>query len=98
MQWIVIAVLIIIVFIFLKFDHHARKIKILVLILLVFFLYLSISNVFSSEKVSLNSPKGIINAVYYYFGWLGNTVVNLWDAGVGTVKTVGSAVKINNTK
>lgn len=77
-------------------EHHMRKVKLAVILIIVFLLYLSLSSVFNSEA-SLNSPKGIINAVYVYFGWLGQTIGNLWDIGVDTAHTVGNAIKINST-
>jgi hypothetical protein len=98
LQWVIIIVLIVFALVFLKFDHHARKIKFIVLILIAFLLYISISGVFSTRNVNLDSPRGIINGVYVYFGWLGNTIGNLWDIGVNTARTVGNAVKINSSE
>jgi disulfide bond formation protein DsbB len=96
-QWIVIAVIVILALFFLRMEHHTRKLKLIVLALLVFFLYLSLMSVMKSDQVDINSPKGVMNAVYVYFGWLGRTIGNLFEIGVDTARMVGNAVKINNS-
>ena len=58
--------------------------------------YFSMMGIFSSEKVDLTSPRGVVNAVYVYFGWMGQTVTSLWDIGADTVRTVGNSIKIND--
>jgi hypothetical protein len=95
---VVVLIFVILAFMLLKLDHHTRKIKLVVLLVLAVLLYFSITGVFSSKSVDLGSPKGIVNGIYVYFGWLGHTVVNLWDIGVDTVRTVGNAVKVNSTE
>ena len=52
---------------------------------------------FSSEDVDLTSPKGIVKAVYLYFGWMGRTFSNLWDIGKDTAVSVGNVIKMNMT-
>ena len=96
-EWIAIAVVIIIGFILLQLEHHARRYKIIIAIILIAILYFSIIGIFSSGEVDLTSPRGIVNSVYLYFGWIGSTVTSLWDIGTDTVTLVGNAVKINNT-
>jgi len=95
---IVIAIFLIIGLIALKTGHQTRKIKIIIVIVIGFLLYFSIVSLFTSEKVDITSPRGIIQATYLYFGWIGQTASNLWDIGVDTVHLVGNAVKFNNTK
>ena len=95
--WIAIAILVLVGFYLLKLDHHARKIKIIAIILIAILIYFSITGIFSSDNIDIKSPRGIANAVYVYFGWLGHTVSNLWDIGADTVRTVGNAIKINQT-
>jgi len=95
-QWIVIAVFIILGFWYLKMEHHARKVKVIVVVVIVALLYFSMIGIFSSNKLDLTSPKGIINGVYVYFGWIGQTASSLWDIGTDTVLTVGNAIKIND--
>ena len=95
--WVAIGLLIFIGLFLVKMEHHARKVKVIVIVLIGLFLYFSIVGLFSSERVDLTSPRGIVNAVYVYFGWIGNTIANLWDVGSDTVKTVGNAIKLNNT-
>ena len=96
-NWIIIGVFVFIGLIFIKVDHHARKIKILVIIAIGFIIYFSLAGIFSSEQVDITSPKGIVNAVYIYFGWIGQTTLNLWNIGTDTINLVGNAVKINNS-
>ncbi|MEK0369508.1 MAG: hypothetical protein QQN62_07905, partial [Nitrosopumilus sp.] len=75
---------------------HTRRMKIVVLVIIVALLYFSMMGIFNSEKVDLTSPRGIVNGMYVYFGWMGQTVSGLWDIGADTVRTVGNAIKIND--
>lgn len=97
-MYIAIGILILLGLVILNLEHHTRKIKIIVIVLLSLMIYFSIIGVLNSDKVSLNSPRGIVNAVYYYFGWLGQTVGNLWQIGGDTVTAVGNVVKFNQTE
>ena len=97
-QWVIIAVFILIGLWALKMEHHTRKVKIGVIALVALLIYFSMVGIFTSEKVSLTSPRGIVNAVYIYFGWMGQTAGDLWDIGTDTVTLVGNAIKINNTE
>ena len=97
LQWIVLGVFVLIAIVFLRAEHHTRKVKVIVIILIGFLLYFSIMGVFSSDKVDLTSPRGIVNGVYVYFGWIGNAITGLWDVGADTVGMVGNVVKINDS-
>ena len=97
LQWIAILIFIIIGVWVIKMEHHGRKVKIVIVILIGALLYFSIIGVFSSEKVDLTSPRGVVNSVYIYFGWMGNTISQLWDIGTDTVSMVGNAIKIRNS-
>ncbi|MFH0711513.1 MAG: hypothetical protein V1889_00105 [archaeon] len=97
-QVIIITVFAIIGLIILRTEHQARKIKILVIIAIGFLLYFSIVTLFTSEEVDISSPRGVVQATYLYFGWIGRSVSNLWDIGVDTTHLIGNAIKINNTK
>lgn len=81
---------------YLKMEHHTRKVKAIAIVIVVAVLYFSMMGIFSSEKVDLTSPRGIVNGVYVYFGWMGQTMTSLWDIGADTVRTVGNAIKIND--
>ena len=96
-QWIIIGVFILVGFWYLKMEHHTRKAKVIAIVIIVALLYFSMMGIFSSEKVNMTSPRGIINGVYVYFGWMGQTVSNLWDIGADTVRTVGNAIKIGDS-
>ena len=96
-QILIAAILITIGFIFLKAEHHTRKFKIIVIIIVGLLLYFSMMSIFSSKEIDLTSPRGIVNAVYVYFGWIGQTSSALWDIGIDTVHMVGNAIKIQNS-
>ena len=98
LQWIVIAIFVFIGLAYLKFEHHAHKAKIVVILVIGFIIYFSIMNHFSSDGVDLTSPRGIVNGVYLYVGWIGQTTTSLWDIGTGTMTLVGNAIKVNNTQ
>ena len=95
-KWIILGVFILVGFWYLKMEHHSRKVKAVFIVIVVALLYLSMVGIFSSEKVNLTSPSGIVNGVYVYFGWMGQTMGSLWNIGVDTFRTVGNAIKIND--
>ena len=97
-NWIIISIFVVIGLFLLKMEHHSRKIKVLVIAIIGFTLYFSIVGMMSSEKVDIASPRGIVNAIYIYFGWVGETAATLWDIGSDTVTLVGNAIKLNITE
>ncbi len=97
-QWVIIAVFILVGLWYVKMGHHAHKIKIVILVVIGALIYFSMIGIFSSEKVDLTSPRGIVNSVYIYFGWMGQTASSLWDIGSDTVNLVGNAVRVNNSE
>ncbi len=94
---IIIIVFIALAFAYFKLEHNGRKIKALILVIICALIYFSINGILSSNNVDLTSPKGIIQGVYFYFGWAGQTISNLWNVGTDTVITVGNAIKINSS-
>jgi len=96
-NWVIIGIFVVIGLFVLKMEHHSRKIKVLLIAIIGFSLYFSVVGMMSSEKVDITSPRGIINAVYIYFGWIGETTTNLWNIGTDTVSLVGNAIKLNDT-
>lgn len=97
LSWIIIAVLVVLALLILRIEHTGRRVKVFVLIIIVALLYLSVMTLFSSDAVDLNSPRGIVNAIYLYFGWMGKVISNLWDIGKETANTVGNVIKLNMT-
>ncbi len=94
--WVALIFLAVAAFVFFKFEHHLRLLRIALLGLIVILVYLSMSAVLSSNEVDLSSPKGVVNAVYLYVGWLGETTVELFDIGTDTSKLVGNAVRVED--
>ncbi len=97
-EWAVIAVFVFLGLFYLKMEHHAHKIKILIIIIIGFIVYFSVVNHFSSGQVDIDSPRGIINGVYLYAGWVGKTTSSLWNIGADSVVFVGNAIKVGNTE
>jgi hypothetical protein len=96
-QWVIIALFVLAGLWFLKLEHHSKKVKVVIIVLIGAVIYFSMMNIFTSDQVDLTSPRGVVNGVYVYFGWIGRTASNLWDIGADTVSLVGNAVKVNNT-
>ncbi|MFH1452217.1 MAG: hypothetical protein ABIF88_03535 [archaeon] len=92
---IIIGVFLIIGLYVLKLEHSTRKLKVIIVVVVGFLLLFSIATVFRSDQVDLSSPSGIISAIYLYVGWMGKTILKLWDIGVDTTGTVGNAIKLN---
>jgi hypothetical protein len=97
-QFVIVGLLVFLGLFYLKMEHHGRRYKAIIIVILGFLIYFSVVSIFSSEQVDLSSPRGVVNAVYVYFGWMGHAASNLWDVGVETVGMVGNAVKINNSE
>ena len=93
--WIVLVFLAVAAILFFKFEHHFRLFRIAILGLIVVLIYLSMSSVLSSGEVNLDSPRGVVNAVYLYVGWLGETTVELLDIGKDSVALAGNAIKVD---
>jgi hypothetical protein len=96
--WIVLVFLAVAAILFFKFEHHFRLFRIALLGFIVVLIYLSMSSVLSSGEVNLDSPRGIVNAVYLYVGWLGETTAELFDIGKDSVALAGNAVKVGETE
>ena len=96
-KWIIIAIFAVLGFTLLKVEHHTRKIKVVILAILGIVLYFSLVGLLSSGDLTLSNPRGIVNAVYDYVGWIGHTGGELFDIGKDTVALVGDAVKVNVT-
>ncbi|MBT7101943.1 hypothetical protein HN935_00340 [archaeon] len=96
-QWVIVAVFVLAGLWYLKMEHHSRKMKVVIIVLIGALIYFSMINIFTSSQVDLTSPRGVVNAVYIYFGWIGQTASSLWDIGSDTVGLVGNAIKVNNT-
>jgi len=96
-SWVIILIIVFIGLAFLKIDHHTRVIKIFIVLALLLLIAFSMYNLFRVKEIDLSSPKDVVNTVYLYFGWLGNTLTQLWDVGKDTVTTVGNVIKINQS-
>ena len=97
-QWIAVAVLIFLGFAYLKLEHHGNKIRIAIILIVGAILYFSIIGHFNTQEIDITSPRGTVNSVYLYFGWIRSTASSLWDIGVDTTHMVGNAIKINDTE
>lgn len=95
---IAVGILVILGLVLVNLEHHARKIKIAAVIVVLMMIYFSVVAVFSSGKVDLNSPGGIVGGVYYYFGWLGSSLSQLWDIGKDSALAVGNVIKMNTSE
>lgn len=96
--WIAIILIVVVGYIYIKIDHNARLLKSVILLILAFLLIFSVISIFSSNDVDLSSPKGILDGLYLYVGWVGNSFAKLWDVGAETVTGVGHAIKVNNNE
>jgi len=100
-MWPLIALGIVVLFIvssFLHLEHKFHIIKTLLLFVLLLLFIGSIYAWFSSEKTSLDSPKNIVNSVYLYVGWLGETGAKLFSVGKDSFGLIGNVIKGNQTK
>lgn len=96
-QWIIIALIVLIGLKYLKVENYLQNAKLFVLIIIIALIYFSMMGVFSSDKIDLNSPRGVANAIYVYYGWIGQTVGNIWGIGSNTANLIGNAIRINNS-
>jgi multidrug transporter EmrE-like cation transporter len=97
MWWIIAIVFIIIIMVFLKFEHFKKNWYTAILIVILIIAYLSITAMLETGKMDFTSTGAAVNSFAVYFGWLGETTINLMGIGKDTIKTVGNVVRINNT-
>lgn len=91
--WIVIVLLIsLIAFAYIKLEHHFHLIKMGFIALIVILLGISIYSTFTSDKVDISTPGGIMEGIYLYVGWLGGFIKEMWGIGVETTGRVISAL------
>ncbi len=95
--WIIFAVFALFIVIMLKAEHAGRKVKLVFILVVLLLIYASVVGWFGSDKVDLDSPKGVVNSVYLYFGWIGKNVANIADIGKDSVIAVGNVIKGNQT-
>ena len=95
--WIVIGVIVVLALLLLRVDHSFKRVKTVALILIAFLIFFSVTSFFTSKELDLTSPRGVVNGLYFYAGWIGKTASNLWDVGKGTVGMVGNAIRLNDT-
>lgn len=77
-------------------KHHAKALKIISVITILLLLYFSISYVFNAQNVDLSSPKEVIGGVYYYVGWIGSSLSQVFNSR-GSAVAVGNVIKGNQT-
>jgi glucan phosphoethanolaminetransferase (alkaline phosphatase superfamily) len=98
MLWIIIAVVLaLLLFVMLHMEHSLRKVKLIVVIVFFLLVFFSIIGFFASKNNDFDSPRGIFNSVYSYFGWLGEKGIEIFYVGKDSVITVGNIIKSNQT-
>lgn len=101
MIWMIVIGVLVLIFIitmFIKLEHDFKMIKAIILVVLLVLIAGSVYGWVTSNKMDLNSPKGIIGSIYSYFVWLGDTGVQIFDVTKSGIKTAGNAIRSNNTK
>lgn len=98
--WLIIAALVVIFLVtsFIKLEHDFKAIKAIVLIVILLLIGGSIYAWTKSDKNDLSSPKGIVNSVYLYCVWVGDTSMKLFATLSDSFRTVGNAIKGNETR
>lgn len=95
---LVLVTFIVIAFFVIHLEHMGKRIKVLIIIALLLGLYFSVSNMVKSGSVDFSSPKGIVNSIYTYFGYLAGIGKSVWDVGSNAVTGVGNAIKIDRNE
>jgi len=98
--WIIIGALVIIFLItsFIKLEHDFKAIKATILVIVLLLIAGSVYGWIKADNTDLNSPSGIIGAVYSYFIWIGDAGLKIFDITKSSVGTVGNAINSNVTK
>jgi hypothetical protein len=78
-------------------EHFINRMKVFIFVLIALLILFSVMGFFTSKETDLKTPQGIIGSVYNYFGWLGDTGMELFTVGKGTINTVGNIIKSNET-
>lgn len=97
-MWIILIVFALFLILVIKSEHHLRKIKLAIILIALILIYFSVVTWFNSDQIDLSSPGGIVNAVYVYFGWVGETGNKIFGIGKDTFNAVGDVIKTNQTE
>ncbi len=99
MWWIIGAVIIFLILVFQKFKGVKENWTLALFIILIVFIAFSMTSMIQSGKMKLDSPGAIINSLGVYFGWVGETIFNVWGVGKDAVRTIGNTIiDTNRTK
>ena len=98
MWWIIGIVLVLVILAFLKFEHYKKTWHLILLIFVLLLVYFSMTAMINSGQMDFSSPKSAISSFSIYAGWLGQTGLELFNIGKGTVKTVGNVIMTNQTE
>ena len=95
---LILCMFVFLAFVLLRIEHLSKKVKLVIIVLLGLLIYVTAFGVISSSGINVATPRGIVNALYTYMGWIGKTATNLWDTRHDVGSIVGNAVKMNMTE
>jgi hypothetical protein len=95
--WLILVVLAILLLAFLKLEHEGRNIKMIVTVVIIVLIYLSVVSFLTSNKVDVDSPKGIISGFAVYGGWFIDSAGKIFELGKETVGAVTDIATSNYT-
>jgi hypothetical protein len=98
MWWIILIVLALVIIAFLKFEHYKKTFHIFILIIVLVLIYVSMNAMIQTGEMDFSSPRSSINSMGIYFSWLGQTGIELFSIGQGTIRTVGNVILTNQTE
>lgn len=97
-MWVNVIIILILVLIALKlirFEHHLKAVRLVLLLVLGVLIYFSMLSFVNSGQFDYSSPKGVFNSIKSYLYWFKDTLVNIWNAGKDSVRTIGYAIRGN---
>ena len=101
MLLIIIALVLIAIFILttmIHLEHKFKAIKAVVLVLILLIIGGSLYTWIKSDTNDLSSPRGIVNSIYAYMGWMGDISIKVFSTFSDGFKTVGNVIQGNETQ
>ena len=83
---------------FIHFEHKLKAVKAVALILILLIIGSSVYTWIRNDTNDLNSPKGVVNSIYMYTGWMGEIGIKLVSTLTESFNAVGNVVKGNETR
>ena len=82
MIYVIMGILVVAGLIFIQFEHHAKKLKVMVGLAVVLLVFFSVMGFYNSGQSDFSSIKSSLDTVFFFAGWMWQSSLEIWGAGV----------------